>query len=155
MIKIIFLCEGNICRSPTAEVIFKSLLKEKNCIDNFEVISRGTLLRTEGRDIYPPMKELLDKDHFTYPAHSAKIINITDFKTADYIIGMEEYNLVSLKRTIFIRDYSKLHLLLDYSSSPKDIEDPYASRDFEKAYKDIKSGCQDLLSYFVTNNLIK
>ena len=148
MTKIIFICEGNICRSPMAEFIFKNMLDEANMASDFDVTSRATILDTNGQDFYSKAKEQLIKHQIPFTDHLASQITIQEFRNADYIIGMENYNLVLLKRAIFIRDESKLHCLLDFTDTKRDISDPYYTRDFDKAYEDISYGCEGLLKYF-------
>ena len=150
-IRILFVCEGNVCRSPSAEFLFKKLAKEAGLEDRFEISSRGTTNSTRGEDIYPLAKQVLDKNGIPYQKHSAKPIEISEYRNADYVIVMENFNAILLKRLLFTKDYSKIHRLLEYSDRKnKDIADPYQTRDFKKAYQDILEGCQGLLRYFQT-----
>jgi len=148
MTKIIFICEGNICRSPTAEFVFKYLLKADGMDKDFDVSSRATITQTKGEDIYQLAKDEMDTHHIPYESRLASPITIDEYNKADYVIGMDNYNIVLLKRLIFIRTVSKLHLLLDFSSDSREIFDPYYTRDFKKAFDDIYLGCQGLLDYF-------
>lgn len=148
-IKIIFLCEGNVCRSPSAEWLFKKLVKDAGLEDRFVITSRGTLNSTRGEDIYSFSKEVLNDNGIPYEKHSAKPIEISEYREADYVIVMENYNSILLKRLLFTKDYSKIHRLLEYTDrEKKDIADPYQTRDFKTAYNDIHEGCLGLLSYF-------
>ena len=148
-IKIIFLCEGNVCRSPSAEWLFKKLVKDAGLEDRFAITSRGTLNSTRGEDIYSFSKEVLKDNGIPYEKHSAKPIEISEYREADYVIVMENYNSILLKRLLFTKDYSKIHRLLEYTDrEKKDIADPYQTRDFKTAYQDIYEGCLGLLHYF-------
>ena len=148
-IRIIFVCEGNVCRSPSAEWIFKKLVKDAGLADCFDITSRGTLNSTRDEDIYSFSKEVLDEHGIPYERHHAGPINIQDYRAADYVICMENYNVILVKRLLFTKDYSKLHRLLEYTDREnKDIADPYSTRDFETAYQDIYEGCVGLLHYF-------
>ncbi len=148
-INIIFVCEGNVCRSPSAEWIFKKLAKDAGLEDCFAITSRGTLNSTRDEDIYSFSKEVLDENHIPYEKHSAKPIDIQDYRWADYVIVMENYNSILVKRLLFTKDYSKIHRLLEYTDrADKNIADPMHTRDFETAYKDIYEGCLGLLRHF-------
>jgi protein-tyrosine phosphatase len=96
MRRIIFVCLGNICRSPAAEYIFKSVIKSLNLEGEFEVVSRATSYEEVGNDIYPPMKRELLKNQIVLGSHSATRITQKDYDWADYIFYMEETNKRSL-----------------------------------------------------------
>lgn len=138
--KIIFICHGNICRSPMAEYIFKFLL-EKNNINDVEVISRATSLEEIGNDIYPPAKQILKQKGILLKKHYAKRISLEEFLSADYIYVMDSNNLFNLKRLFGNNiDYTKVFML-----NSKDVLDPWYTDNFEQAYNEIHSGCVKLL----------
>ena len=143
MIKILFICHGNICRSPMAEYIFKKLIKEKGLLNQFQVDSAATSREEIGNDIYPPAKKCLAKHGVDFGVHHAKQITATDLTHYDYIIAMEDYNIRNLQR--MFGNSSKYSLLLDYTNKPGNISDPWYSGDFETAYKEIEMGCKGLL----------
>lgn len=149
MIKIIFICSGNICRSPMAVAVFNELAKAKGLSDRFEVTSAGLLFDTGGQDIYPQAKAILSKHNIPYGPHVAHKVRYKDFSACDYVICMEEYNAVLLIRDFQLKDRSKIHLLLDYADSylDKDIGDPYETKDFKTAFQEILEGCDGLLKY--------
>lgn len=139
MIKILFVCHGNICRSPMAEFIFKKLISDKGLTKDFEISSAATSTEEIGSDIYPPARDCLLKHNIPISKHSARQINKTDLEYFDYIIAMEEYNIINLQR--LLGDSNKYSLLLDYTSISGDIADPWYSGDFETAYNEIMLGC--------------
>lgn len=135
MIRICFVCLGNICRSPMAEVMMKSFLKEKDEESNYYITSRGTSSEEEGNDLYPPVKRILDLHGIEYNKHIAKRVVKEDYDKFDYFVCMEKSNMDSLFKIFQIEDCSKIILLLD-----RDISDPWYTRDFETTYQDIYEG---------------
>ena len=131
--KIMFVCLGNICRSPMAEYIFKSLDKD----NNFIVSSSGISDEEYGNDIYPPAKDILDKNNIKYDSHFAHKITKEEYEENDYIIVMEDYHKSRLNN--IFGDNKKVLKLLE-----KDIEDPWYTGNFEKVYKEIYEGCLNL-----------
>ena len=104
--------------------------------------------------MYPPAKRKLDKEHIPYTRHHARQITKSDYAEYDLILCMEQYNIRNLKRIIPADPDNKIHLLLDYSDSPRDIADPWYSGDFDKTYDDIIEGCESLLEYLCRENII-
>ena len=140
MFKVLFLCHGNICRSPMAEFILKELVKKLKLEDDFSV--------------YPPVKDLLRQKGIDCSAKRARQVTVQDLKVFDYIIAMEQFNLDNLYALYPKTDKSKVYLLLDFTDNPKDIDDPWYTRDFEKAYSEILVGCKALLSSLYHDGLI-
>lgn len=143
LIKVIFLCHGNICRSPMAEFILKKLVKEQGIEDNFKIDSAATSREEIGNDIYPPAKKCLAEHNVPFEPHSARQITKQDVAYYDYVIAMEEYNIRNLSR-MFGPSY-RFKLLLDFTDCPRDISDPWYSGDFETAYSEIEEGCRAFL----------
>jgi len=139
MIRICFVCLGNICRSPMAEYIMKDKINKLNLKDIY-VTSRGTSYEEQGNDMYPPAKEELDKHNIKYDKHTATRLEKEDYEKYDYFICMEDSNIRS---TLYIFDDpdNKIIKLLD-----KNVSDPWYTGDFSSTYKDIEIG---------TNNIIK
>ncbi len=146
MKKILFLCHGNICRSPIAEYVFKDMAKGYDIHIESMAVSREEI----GNGIYPPAAELLRRHSIPYGLHRARQISRRDYEEFDYVIVMEQYNLPRLLRIIGEDDQNKVFRLLDFTDNPKDIEDPWYSGNFEKVYREICSGCAALLSKLKT-----
>lgn len=143
MVKVLFVCHGNICRSPMAEYIFKNMVNKLGISNDFEIHSAATSREEIGNDIYPPAKTCLNKHNVPFIRHYARQITNKDLEYYDYIIAMEDFNIQNLNRTV--GDSDKYSLLLDYTDSPGNISDPWYTGDFETAYKEIDKGCKCFL----------
>lgn len=147
MKKIVFVCLGNICRSPMAELIFKDMAGRAGV--EFEVTSRATGDDEVGNGIYPLAKAELLKHGIT-GEHRAQVITYSDIVDAYYVIGMDTYNMRSLHRIAGDRFLYKLKRLCDFTDKPRDVADPWYTRDFSKAYEDIYDGCKSLLEFLLS-----
>lgn len=155
MIKILFICHGNICRSPMAEFIMKNLISKKHVQSYFFIDSCATSQEEIGNGLYPYAKDILLKHNIPIYQHSARQITLSDYDYFDYLLVMENYNLHNLKRIIPTDPQKKIFRLLDFTNFPTDISDPWYSGDFETAYQEITKGCQALLEYIEKKNLSK
>ena len=144
MKKVLFICHGNICRSPMAEFIFKKLVSDSGLDSEFEIDSAATSTEEIGNGLYPPARDVLKKHNVPIGQHRSRQINRTDLEYFDYIIAMEGYNIKNLNRVV--GESNKYSLLLDYTDKPGDIDDPWYTGDFETAYSQIEKGCIALLS---------
>ncbi len=153
MIRILFICHGNICRSPMAEFVLKHYIKLLGAEDSFKIESAATSQEEIGNGVYPPVKAYLAKvlpDTDTSKKR-ARQISREDCRDFDYIIAMEKFNLENL---FYLRpeiDRKKVFLLLDFTPEKGDIDDPWYTRRFDIAYNDISRGCLGLLSYLNEN----
>lgn len=147
MIKILFVCLGNICRSPMAEYVFKDLVDKENLSDDFYIDSAATSSEEEGNGMhYGTRKKLIEKN-INIDNHIARKIKKEDYDKYDFIIGMEESNIRNIKKIIGIDTKNKVYRLLDFSKRPRDIADPWYTGNFDITYDDIYEGCNSLLSY--------
>ena len=141
MTKVLFLCHGNICRSPIAEFVMKDLSRGEDIYIESAAVSREEI----GNPIYPPAKRILREKNIPFDDHRARQITPADYDEFDYIVIMEEYNMPRLLRIIGSDDKNKVSRLLDFTDTPGDIEDPWYSGNFEKVFEQIKYGCEALL----------
>ncbi len=132
---IIFICHGNICRSPIAEIIFSDLIKEHHLENEFQVSSRATSLEEIGNDIYPPMKRVMSNHGYYDIHHYASRMTKTEFEQADYIFYMDSNNLYYLE--CLFGPSEKYHLLTEYLDR-QEIEDPWYTNRYEFVYQKIK-----------------
>ena len=145
MIKILFVCHGNICRSPMAEFIMKDLVKKKGLEDKFEIASCATSNEEAGNTVYTKAKRKLLEHGISCEGKTARKMTTNDYKYYDYIIAMERFNIRNMMRITGEDTERKISLLMEFTDSPKDVEDPWYTDDFERAYNDIKKGCEGLL----------
>ena len=147
MIKGTFVCLGNICRSPMAELIFKDMLEKEGLADLFEADSCGTSSCEAGNPVYAPAKAALER-HGISGTHIARKITDDDFARSDYILAADSENMSYLTRRAAESGYlGKLHRICDFTSRPRDVADPWYTRDFEKTYADVTDGCRGFLEY--------
>ena len=144
MIKILFVCHGNICRSPMAEFFMKKLVEDKGLGDKFYIASAATSREEIGNGIYPPVKRILDKRGISYKGKTAVQIKPDDYDKYDYIICMDNNNLRNIKY-IIPEDYeNKISLLMSFAGSEKSVADPWYTGDFSVTEQDIDIGCNAL-----------
>jgi len=139
---IIFICHGNICRSPIAEIIFNHLAEENHL--DIRSISRATSLEEIGNDIYPPMRRVLHNHGYDDEHHSAQRISRSEFESADVIYYMDNNNLYYLQRLFGSSD--KFHLITEYLDNTE-IEDPWYTDRFEFVYRRIKKAVEAIIKH--------
>lgn len=144
-IHILFICHGNICRSPMAEMVMKEMVRQKGLEGKFEISSMAATTEEMGHDIYPPAKRALDAHHIPYTKRKASLITERDYRWADYIIAMDEENLDDLSRLTQGDPEKKISRLLDWAGEARDVTDPWYTGNFEKTYEDIEKGCRAVL----------
>ena len=145
MIKICFVCLGNICRSPMAEFIMKKKIKDLNLESEISITSRATSYEEQGNDIYPSAKRKLSEKNIPYSKHQATCLEPNDYDKYDYFICMEQRNVNNTLR-IFSKDpKNKIIRLLDLTATPKDIEDPWYTDDFDVTYDELNYGIEKLI----------
>ena len=146
MIYVMFVCLGNICRSPMAELIFANMAEEEGLAMNFCITSYGISNEEEGNPIYPPALKTLN-DHGLDGVHRARQLSLTEIINNDYVLVMDSNNLMDILRITGGRFGEKVFKLCDFTSNPRDIADPWYTRDFERTYADIEDGCRGFLEY--------
>ena len=149
MIKILFVCHGNICRSPMAEFIMKDLVKKEHYTDLFEIASAATSTEGLGCKVYPPARRELLKHGLTCDGKIGRQMNKDDYGYYDYIVAMDRRNLRNMVGFVGDDPEKKVSLLMDYTDSPGDVADPWYTDDFSTTWNDILKGCKGFLDFII------
>ncbi len=145
MTKILFICHGNICRSPMAEFVMKDLVAKAGLSGQFLIESAATSTEEIGNPVYPPAWRKLAEHGISCEGKVARQLQNDDYEEYDLLIGMDEENLHAMCR-ICGGDYAdKMHLLLDFTDHPGDVADPWYTGDFNATWRDVEEGCRGLL----------
>ncbi|MCR5673408.1 MAG: low molecular weight phosphotyrosine protein phosphatase [Lachnospiraceae bacterium] len=148
MIKILFICHGNICRSVGAQYILSDMIQKQHLEDVIFCDSAATSREEIGNPIYPPMRQTLVSHGIAIGDHRAVQLRRSDYDVYDLIIGMDSENMYYMKHILGEDPEGKVHTLMEYTDSPDElIDDPWYTRNFEEAYRLIKKGCSALLEY--------
>lgn len=143
--KILFVCHGNICRSPMAEFVMKHLVEKRGLQEQFEIASAATSTEEIGNPVYPPARRKLAEHGIGCQGKTARQMTVEDYRYYDHIIVMDRNNIRNLKRILGEDKDHKISLLMDYSNRPGEVADPWYTGDFEATWKDVLEGCRCLL----------
>ena len=146
MKSILFVCHGNICRSPMAEFIMKDLVRKAGREDEFCIESAATSTEEIGNGVYPPARRKLAEHGISCKGKTARQMTRADYDRFDLLIGMDEWNIRNMKSICDGDPEGKIHKLLDFTSRRGDVADPWYTRDFEATWRDVSEGCQCLLA---------
>ncbi len=147
MVKILFICHGNICRSPMAEFVLKDMTARAGLSAEFLIASAATSSEELGNPVYPPARKILAAHGIDCTGKRARRMQPQDYEEYDLLIGMDDENMRSMSRLFRGDPDGKLHLLLDYAGRPgAAVADPWYTRDFERTWDDMYAGCLGLLS---------
>ena len=146
MVKVLFVCLGNICRSPMAEYVFKDMIKKEGT-EEIYIDSAATSSEEIGNSIHYGTRNKLKEMNIDYGNHLARQITKQDYEKFDYIIGMEDRNIKGIKRIVGEDTENKIYRLLDFSKNPRDIADPWYTGNFDKTYDDIVEGISAFLEH--------
>lgn len=152
MIRVLFICHGNICRSPIAEAIFQNMVNKSRLENSFEIASRATSREELGNDIYPPARRELEVHLIPYDRYKrATQMTKADYDRYDYLIGMDDWNIKNIFRIIGEDPDGKVYKLLDFTGHPGEIEDPWYTGNYHTVWNQIEEGCRSLLDFFKKN----
>jgi len=147
MIKIMFVCHGNICRSPMAEFVLKDMVKNQGMDDRFIIASAATSTEEIGNPVHIGTKKKLAEHGISVDGKYVVQLKKSDYENYDYIIAMDSFNIKNIIRIIVQDTDKKVSRLLDFSDNPRDIADPWYTGNFDDTYNDVKEGCEALLKY--------
>ena len=148
MVKILFICHGNICRSPMAEFILKDMVAKAGLTDRFEIASAAVSREEIGNPVYPPARRKLAEHGISCAGHAARQLTRQDYADYDFLVGMDSANLRDMHRICGGDPDGKISLLLDHTARPGNVADPWYTGDFQATWLDVLAGCQGLLAEF-------
>ena len=146
MKKILFVCHGNICRSPMAEFVMKDLVQKTGLESKYYIESAATSTEELGNDVYPPAKRKLAEHGISCKGKTARQMTRNDYNRFDLLIGMDDWNIRNMQRICGGDPEGKIHKLLDYTNRTGDVADPWYTGDFETTWRDVLEGCRALLA---------
>lgn len=129
-----------------AEFVMKDLVEKAGLAQQFSIASAATSTEDIGHPVYPPARRILEKHGIFCTGKLARLMQQRDYQEYDYLIGMDRYNLHNMNRICRGDPQKKIHLLLDYTDQPRDVEDPWYTDDFESTWRDINRGCRGFLN---------
>ena len=157
MIKILFVCHGNICRSPMAEFVMKDMVQKAGLADRFYIASAATsneeIWGNRGNPVYPPARAKLEEHGLRCDGKRAVRLVKADYDRYDFLIGMDDRNIFNMKRMLGGDPEGKISMLLDYTDHPRSVSDPWYTDDFDSTWIDVNDGCRGLLDYIIRNHM--
>ena len=147
MIKILFVCHGNICRSPMAEFVMKDLVRKAGRAEEFSIASAATSTEEIGNPVYPPARRMMAAHGIDCTGKTARQLRKADYAQYDYLIGMDQANFRNMQRMCGGDPDGKIHLLLDFTDRPGQVADPWYTGDFQATWEDVLEGCEGLLRH--------
>lgn len=146
MTRILFVCHGNICRSPMAEFVMKDLVEKAGAANVFEIASAATSTEEIGNPVYPPARRKLAEHGIGCAGKTARQLCAEDYDAYDYLVGMDGANLRNMRRICGGDPDRKISLLMDYTVRPGDVADPWYTGEFEVTWRDVLEGCKGLFA---------
>ena len=147
MVKILFVCHGNICRSPMAEFFMKDLVRKAGRAEEFSIASAATSTEEIGNPVYPPARRMLASHGIDCTGKTARQLRKADYAQYDYLIGMDQANFRNMQRMCGGDPDGKIYLLLDFTDRPGQVADPWYTGDFQATWEDVLEGCEGLLRH--------
>ncbi len=145
MKKILFICHGNICRSPMAEMFFKDLVKRNGYEKDFYIDSAATDYDEIGNGMHRGTREILEQHNIPFSNHRARIVTKQDYEDFDFLVIMDSENERHLKRIVGNDEKNKIRYLMSFAGKNRDVADPWYTRNFYATWNDINEGCTALL----------
>nr|WP_027871728.1 low molecular weight protein-tyrosine-phosphatase [[Eubacterium] cellulosolvens] len=150
MVKILFVCHGNICRSPMAEFVMNDMVEKEGLSDRFEISSAATsteeIWNGVGNPVYPPARQIMKEHGISCEGKRARQMTGRDYAEYDLLIGMDQANIRNMIRIAGGDPDGKIRRLLDYTDTPRDVADPWYTRDFRTTWEDVNEGCRALMA---------
>lgn len=143
--RILFVCHGNICRSPMAEFVMKDLVEKAGMSDKFYIESAATSTEEIGNEVYPPAKRKLAEHGISCKGKTARQMTRDDYQRFDVLIGMDTWNIRNMNRICGGDPEGKIRMLMDFTDRPGDVADPWYTGNFEATWQDVLLGCQCFL----------
>ena len=153
MKKILFICHGNICRSPMAEFVFKDMVKKAGLEDFFEIASAATSTEEIGNPVYPPARRKMAEHGIDCSSKRARQLRRDDYAHYDLLIGMDSANIRNMKSMCGGDPDGKIKMMMDFTNRPGDVADPWYTGDFEATWRDVEEGCRGLLESLLEEGL--
>ena len=155
MIRIVFICHGNICRSPMAEFLMKDLVEKQGLAEEFHIESAATSTEEIGNPVHRGTKRILDRLGISSKGKRARQLKGYEYQDFDYLVGMDEANARNIKRICGGDPEGKVCKLLDFTDEPRSIADPWYTGDFEATYNDVEEGCRAFLKFLADKHGLK
>lgn len=149
MTRVLFVCLGNICRSPMAEAVFKDIVDKKGMVNEFYIESAATSTEEIGSPVHYGTRKKLASVGISVEGKTARQIKREDYDKFDYILAMESRNITDILKIVGADPENKVHRLLDFSDNPRDIADPWYTHNFDVTYDDIAEGCNALIKILI------
>ena len=149
-IKVLFICHGNICRSPMAEFVMKDMAAKAGMAERFEIASAATSTEEIGNPVYPPARRTLAEHGIGCAGKTARQMTRRDYEAYDYLIAMDRNNLRNMQRFVGSDPAGKVSLLMDHTARPGEVADPWYTGDFDATWRDVTEGCAALLEELKT-----
>ncbi|MBE5940636.1 MAG: low molecular weight phosphotyrosine protein phosphatase [Lachnospiraceae bacterium] len=154
MIKVLFICHGNICRSPMAEFVFKDLVKKAGLADKFHIESAATSTEELGNPVHPGTRNRLRREGISTDGKYARQIRKSEYNDWDYLIGMDSWNIRNMNRIFGDDKDGKIYKLLSFAGKSGDIADPWYTGNFDDTYRDVLEGCEALLHMLISEGKV-